>query len=118
MYLKVQIPSKMQNLIDNAEISINPYEEGARSRLQARSLVVFPGAAVIEKGSRWEAVQRAGRLLKQQGGPLPSCSRRAEGTTKYLATLLGRSRTQKHTEKDLPGAGVHPTALNMILGEK
>lgn len=78
-------------------------------------LVGFPGAAVIEKGSRWEAVQRAGRLLKQ-GGPLPSCSCRAEGTTKYLATCLGCSRTQKHTEKDLPGAGVHPTALNTIPG--
>lgn len=58
----------------SAEISINPQEEGARSRLQARSLVGFPGAAVIEKGSRWEAVQRAGRLLKHRAPPLPSCS--------------------------------------------
>ena len=75
-------PNFLENAKSNrysAEININPFEEGARSRLQARSLVVFPGAAVIEKGSRWEAVQRAGRLLKHRAAPFPHAAEELKG---------------------------------------
>lgn len=56
------------------------------------------GAAVIEEGSRWEAVQRAGRLLKHRA-PAPDA---AEGMTKYLA-------------RDVPSTVVDLMAFDMIL---
>lgn len=58
------------------------------------------GAAIIEEGSRWEAMQRAGRLLKHTE-PAPDA---AQGMTKYLA-------------RDLPSTGVDLMAFDRILGK-